>query len=434
MMERRRAIAMGVCVVSGLFSAAAAKKRTRPPAAPQVSAALRAASLRKVAAYLDASTPGVFDQAASMAPAFEQLLRLSSGQPPAAVHILHFGDSHTAADDWTGGLREAFQQRFGDGASGFSLAGHPFLGYRRFDAHGGGSKEWHTEGLRSALGDGYFGLGGVSISAERAGQSAYLDTECDHLEIDYFQQPGGGDLAFDDNGQHLQDISTAGDAAAGSVTVDVSPGVHHFVLTTLDSRPVRLFGWVADRNKGVTYEALGINGAEAKVMLRWDENMLATYLQRRNPGLIVLAYGTNAASDPNWDPAGYQAMFSSLLERLRRAAPAASILAIGPPDRWWRNRGKWAPLPGVDGIITAQRMACRDNRCAFWDWRVRMGGKGSMRDWVYAGLAQGDYVHFTSAGYRRLAAVLFEDMMRQYDVYKKARLETGDQDKHGQAN
>jgi hypothetical protein len=44
---------------------------------------------------------------------------------------------------------------------------------------------------------------------------------------------------------------------------------------------------------------------------------------------------------------------------------------------------------------------------------------------VYAGLAQGDYVHFTSAGYRRLASVLFGDLIRQYDAYKKTRLEIG---------
>ena len=40
-------------------------------------------------------------------------------------------------------------------------------------------------------------------------------------------------------------------------------------------------------------------------------------------------------------------------------------------------------------MIAAQQAACRENACAFWDTRARMGGKGSMRDWVTAGLAQG---------------------------------------------
>jgi len=49
-----------------------------------------------------------------------------------------------------------------------------------------------------------------------------------------------------------------------------------------------------------------------------------------------------------------------------------------------------------------------------------------MRDWLYAGLAQGDRVHFNSAGYRRLASVLYADLMQQFETYRKARLESPD--------
>ena len=48
------------------------------------------------------------------------------------------------------------------------------------------------------------------------------------------------------------------------------------------------------------------------------------------------------------------------------------------------------------------------------------GGAGSMRDWVYGGFAQNDHVHFTSTGYRRLSAVLFGDLMQQFETYRKS--------------
>jgi lysophospholipase L1-like esterase len=360
---------------------------------------------------------------------FEQLD--AAGKP---VHILHFGDSHTAADDWTGGLRDLFKERFGDGGSGFSLAGHPFLGYRRFDARGGGTTLWHSEGLRSGAGDGYFGLGGVSIATERAGQSVYLDAACDRLEVHYLQQPCGGDVALYDNGERIDEFSTRGEEGPGLVSYPVSPSPHRFKLVTLHDQPVRLFGWVADRDTGATYEALGINGAEAAVMLRWNQEMLATYLQHRKPALVVLAYGTNEASDPSWVEEGsYQAMFSSLVQRLRETLPDLSILVLGPDDRWAQYRGAgWRPVPGVDRIVAAQQNACRENNCAFWDTRERMGGKGSMPDWIRAGLAQADHVHFTSAGYRRLASILFDDLMHQYELYKKTRQETTGQVPHEQ--
>src|SRR5579871_1858210 len=146
--------------------------RVRHYAAPHPSANLRAASLQKVALGLDERPDPVIDRPGALVPFFERLYRLSTGDTP-AVHILHFGDSHTASDDWTGALRDLFQGRFGNGGAGFSMAGYPFRGYRRFDVHGGASKAWDAAGLRTGEGDGLFGLGGVSISTERAGQSIY---------------------------------------------------------------------------------------------------------------------------------------------------------------------------------------------------------------------------------------------------------------------
>jgi lysophospholipase L1-like esterase len=209
----------------------------------------------------------------------------------------------------------------------------------------------------------------------------------------------------------------------GFLTFQPTKGAHRFVLKTVTSRPIRLFGWVADKDKGVTYETLGINGAEASIMLRWDEDMFGAYLQRRAPALIVLAYGTNEAVSGGWTSERYQAMFSKVLYRIHDAAPRASILILGPPDSWSDREGGRRPAPGVDRIIVAQKAACREIGCGFWDTRERMGGPGSMRDWVQTGLAQRDYIHFTPAGYRRLAAMLFADLMRDYELFQKVRLE-----------
>ncbi len=46
-----------------------------------------------------------------------------------------------------------------------------------------------------------------------------------------------------------------------------------------------------------------------------------------------------------------------------------------------------------------------------------------MRQWVLAGMAQYDHVHFTGTGYRMLGDAVFRDVMSQYDVFLKARAE-----------
>jgi hypothetical protein len=50
-----------------------------------------------------------------------------------------------------------------------------------------------------------------------------------------------------------------------------------------------------------------------------------------------------------------------------------------------------------------------------------MGGKGAMREWLLAGMAQGDYVHFTGPGYRMIGDAVFRDLMGQYELFLKAR-------------
>jgi lysophospholipase L1-like esterase len=357
----------------------------------------------------------------ALVPFFEQLRQVNApGSAP--VHIVHFGDSHTASDDLTVRIRQLLQERFGDGGPGFALAGHPFKDYRRFDVRSGGTAGWHTVGLLSSK-DTNVGLGGVSIWTRETGQSVFMSAECDYVEIYFLQQPGGGDLALFDQDRLLEKFSTTGEHGAGVFRLQLNPGSHRFVLKTLSARPVRLFGWVADKHTGVTYESTGIDGVEASIMLGWDEKIFATYLERRDPSLVVLAYGTNEAIDRGWNSEKYHDMFSSLLQRIRRAAPHSSILVLGPPDCWTRSGGSWHPASGLEGIIEAQKKACHENDCAFWDTRQRMGGPGSMRKWVRSGVAHTDYIHFTPAGYRQLSEALVTDVMRLYDKFGQVRLE-----------
>ena len=55
------------------------------------------------------------------------------GETPAdTLRVIQWGDSHTAADMFTGGTR-LFRRQFGDGGIGYVYAGHPFAGYPIFD-------------------------------------------------------------------------------------------------------------------------------------------------------------------------------------------------------------------------------------------------------------------------------------------------------------
>ncbi|HEX5430572.1 MAG TPA: hypothetical protein VFW83_01295, partial [Bryobacteraceae bacterium] len=148
------AIAISVAVLSVLAHAApsTAKKlgktvRRRRRAAPRVSARARAKAQAFVAQQIEDGAKIPVENAAGLLPFFEQLFRNQQAALKGPVRILQYGDSHTAADLWTGELRSRFQEKFGDGGSGFSLAGRPYRGYRRADVLSGSSSGWHADGL-----------------------------------------------------------------------------------------------------------------------------------------------------------------------------------------------------------------------------------------------------------------------------------------------
>jgi lysophospholipase L1-like esterase len=397
---------------------AAHKKHYRPPVvymSPQVRhVAFQAVSAR---ATLPMST---LEGAGALVPFFEQISR-----PPetGSLHVLQYGDSHTASDDWAAEMRQSLQRKFGAGGPGFTLAGHPFAGYRRFDSRGNNSRGWYTDGLVGRQGDGIYGLSGVSLTSQSPGQTVSLVAECEQLELHYLQQPGGGQLEFAVDGIPVDTIDTAGDLAPGIYRYTPPAGSHEYIVSTASSAPVRLFGWVAQNHSGITYETLGINGAQAGLLLDWNQPILAGEMTARDPALIVVAYGTNEALSRSWTAAEYRNAFTAVIRRLRADAPVASILIVGPPDCQFRNRGRRLPFPHLDDVIDTQRQVALENGCAFWDWRTRMGGPGSVRQWVQAGLSQGDYVHFTGAGYRLVGDMLVEELMAQYNRFLAVRAE-----------
>jgi lysophospholipase L1-like esterase len=404
--------------VAGAARRAIPRLRKDPP----VSASTRAEAHQGVLEKVSDGIQIPVESAAALVPFFEQLYRHQTGAMAGALHILHYGDSHTAADEWTGDLRERFQEKFGDGGAGYSLAGRPYRGYRREDVRSGSTRGWHADGLVGKPGDGVYGLGGISMSAKAPHEAVFLLADAQEFELFYLQQPGGGALRIFDNGTPVDRISTNGEMAPAYYRYDADlGGTHRFEIETVEHAPVRLFGWVAENTTGVTYETLGINGAQASMVLDWNEEVLRSNIERRDPALIVLSYGTNEAGRKDWTLETYRETFARLIQRFRAADPTATILVTAPPDRYLRTRKGWVVMDNVDMIVEAERQAAAAEGCAFWDLRAKMGGKGSMRQWVLAGMGQRDYVHFTAPGYRMIGDAMFRDLMSQYDLFLKAR-------------
>lgn len=396
-------------------------RRRAVPKPPPVSPQARAEAAATVESRVKTAPETGIENAAAMVPLYELMYRqenhVENGQP---LRVLQFGDSHTAADDWPGQLRARFQQRFGSGGPGFVQAGRPYAGFRRLDVKSSMSRGWQTLGGIHG-GDGFDGIAGVSLATVKAGETLSLEAEGEVLEFFYWNQPGGGAFSLDDNGTPLGEISTDGPPGPGYFRKELAAGAHLLTLRTLHDAPVRVFGWVLEHRSGITWETLGLNGAQADLLLRQDAALLKDHIARRNPALILVAYGTNESRRKDWTVETYQQALDGVLRLLREAAPVASILVVGAPDQFIRTRRSAVPPSGTDQILEAQRKAALEHRCAFWNLRAAMGGPGSMKQWVRAGLAQGDYVHLTSAGYRLVGDALYDLILGQYGIFVTIR-------------
>ncbi|CAN5682585.1 hypothetical protein BH10ACI4_BH10ACI4_04000 [soil metagenome] len=418
-----------------------------------VSPAVRESALDRVQGYMAASATSPFIYPGMMRHFFQALAEEQkersgggAGTFSKTVRVLQYGDSHTAADIFTGEMRARMQQQFGDGGLGFQYPGHPFAGYHLAGSLRSQTTGWLTEGNRfTALGDGDLGMGGISISTAQPDQAITLQTTCTTMNLHFLQQAGGGRLQFSDNGVALSTIETgtatgslagAASGGAGTFAYSCTPGMHDFEFRTLDRAPVKLLGIVTEQ-PGITYECIGLNGAVAPVMLRWNQDLFSEYLRQRAPHLIVLAYGTNEAGSSSEHLESYPAEFGRILDTLHKVVPEASVLVIGPEDRAVSagrgRRGGWHPFVGTDRIITMQKEACRTHGCTFWDTRRRMGGFGSMQQWVAAGWAQPDRTHLTGTGYRALADALYADLVHAYNVYQEHPDKPMEESRNGKA-
>jgi len=337
--------------------------------------------------------------------------RSKTGNRSGVTRILHYGDSHIAADILTGALRRHFADDFGSSGPGYIVPGVSW--YSRLGVESGSTAGWHLEGTgQPELGQSSpLGIAGVALVTNLAGQRLWISAESTSFDIYLFKQPGGGKIEVLLDGASYGAVSLASTHSSPSyflVTAN-SMARHSLEIRTLSVGAVRVLGVAVEQeDPGVVYDAFGINGARATRPLTWDWGIVASNLQRRRPDLIVISYGTNEAGDQDLDFDLYRRRYAEVIARFRSAVPGASILAIAPPDRARRIGNRWISIPEMGRIVSAQREAALSTGAAFCDLYDEMGGSGSIEEWASASaLAGPDRVHLTTTGYRLVADRLY---------------------------
>lgn len=380
-----------------------------------------------------------------------------------SISVLHLGDSHIARDTFSGDLRDYLAD--GEpGGRGLLPPGlvYPFVQLRgvEIDASDG----WGVARARDEAAEGPFGLMSARAVAS-AGTSPTItlsgfEFPADRLLVGYWRQPDGGVMQMRVD-EEVQAIPTAGVSGPAFAAFPIPEDTQIVRLMPAGDGPVAIFSLLLEGDApGIVLSNAGWPGATAEIMARWEDDVLQLELERLDPDLIIVSYGTNEGFDDDLDLPAYRVMLAAQLGRLKRLAPDASLLLTGgpdgtrlpfyadtdarEPDEWAcaalsnvertayaalieaesETLLRWHDPPQLNAVLKAQKEVAAQMGAAHWDWRAAMGGTCSVHEWRLAEdpqLARADHVHLTGDGYALSARWLMDALNGAFVAWQRDR-------------
>jgi lysophospholipase L1-like esterase len=353
---------------------------------------------------------------------FYQRLRQARQQPgvlpSSRVSVVHLGDSHLQADEFSGRVRQELQRTYGNAGRGlvfpYTVArtnGSPT--YRTATTSGA----WRSKRvLSSAQPDSTLpiGLNGISLATTDSGAAFTLRIPLlrrpaySFNQLTVLRQPGAAAFDWQVLEEHGRLLGTAlGPAKSVADTLPLDSLRSFVTLRTTRRSPGQtnavLYGLLLENNQpGVLYHAIGINGAQVRHYNRAP--LFFGQLPLLHPDLFIISLGTNDAFKPGFDPQRFAGQLDTLVSGLRLRCPEAEVLLAAPADSYRGRRYRNPDLARLSAVLRAYAQA---HDLAYWDFSAVQGGYGAMRQWRAAGLAQADLVHFTHDGYALQGLLLY---------------------------
>lgn len=349
--------------------------------------------------------------------------------------IVQLGASHTAAQLFTDMARRLLAQRVGDAGRGYVAAGGPSkrLASSGIERQISGQWEFH-DAMSATAGRRLWGLTGVRAEGAPGATMAFtFCSDCEdtkvgtRLQLHYLEAPGSGRLKVSLDGRVVQSVDArlARYRKVRVLTFHAKGAKHTLEARNDGPGTLTILGASQDLERpGVVYDALGLPGATVFKVASYDQDAFAHQLVSRRPDLYVLFFGTNETGISRLDEEAMKQAYKTVFGTLRRAAPDAECIFIGPTDRMRQSSsGEWVGAPRESDVTASLRRIAFGHRCAFWSARTAMGGPGSIARWVAKGLAHPDHVHLTPLGYELLAKTFIEDLMAAYGMPALTRAE-----------
>ena len=368
-------------------------------------------------------------------PFFEKLQHLeTTGQ--GHVRIGYFGDSMTDGDFIVQDLRALFQGAFGGNGVGF-LPITSESAASRGSVHHTYSNNWKRESYVNVKRPTRpFGVAGQVFFVKSPALTwvSYKASAQPHINQMYsptlfFGQSG--------NTEAYVEIRHEGDTTRIIKPLNASKRLNSLTLAKGNVKGVRVNFFKADSipiyginsasDGGVHVDNFSSRGNSGLPLSLFNTALMQDFdTALGNYDLIVLHFGANVLNYGTLDYRWYEKGMTKVINQLRTCFPKASFLIISTADKSSKYGMEMKTDNAVVPLSLAQESYAKQTHAGFINLYKLMGGEGSMLKWVGATppLAGKDYTHFNARGSKKVAQLLYKDLMRKYLSFKHPKSST----------
>ncbi|MCR5658164.1 MAG: hypothetical protein K6G25_02425 [Bacteroidales bacterium] len=343
--------------------------------------------------------------------------------------IMHYGDSQIEMDRISSVLRQKLQESFGGSGPNMIPAIQPVAtisvsqhssNLHRYMVYGDATRASHNRyGVMSQFSQ---VLGGGSISFTQTSHSQAFEKakEISSVSVLLGKNSQGFSATLKCDNIAPETKMLAANDSVSLITWILPTNVKRGTINFIGN--AEIYAVLLDGEAGVAIDNVALRGCSGTIFTRINEATMRQSFDLLNTRLIIMQFGGNRmpgiSSLKNITP--YLAELEKQIRYMKRVAPKATLLFIGPADMgksYGGKMGTWKNLPELNDSLRA--MALRNN-VAYWDMFNVMGGEGSMAQWVKHNppMAGPDYIHFTFRGAQEIGSDLAKSFTTYYDFYK----------------
>ena len=190
----------------------------------------------------------------------------------------------------------------------------------------------------------------------------------------------------------------------------------------ITSTTIPVYGAAFEGDSGIVLDNFSFRGISGVELDYFSESYLKKVQELRPYDLLIFHYGPNLLFKPNLtDFSWYTKKMQPILQKLKNSFPQTSLMIISTADKGFPYDGEWHTAKGVRPLIDAQYAMARNTGIDFFNLFNAMGGEDAIVNWAEADtvLANKDYTHVNHRGAKKIAAFIFNAILKEYNEYEK---------------